>query len=366
MIWPFNLIIKLMKILQQHNEQQTVLSNLKEGIIAVDNDRNIVNINNSAAKFLKIDLNIVNSIQNLQIEQIITNNELNAFIKIALVSNDTIESDVILYNDRYIQAYGIPIRNFNPELDEAETHNIETIIVLNDITRIKRLENVRRDFVANVSHELRTPITSIKGFVETLMDGAINNAEDTERFLNIIAEQADRLDAIIEDLLSLSRLEQNSEEIPLSLNKLSDILTSAIKLCDYKAESKSMTINMACHNDIVAKINPLLFEQAIVNLLTNAINYSDKEKTIEISVYQTKKETVINVIDEGCGIVKEELPRIFERFYRVDKARSKKAGGTGLGLAIVKHIIQIHHGSISVNSTPSVGSTFSIHLPKFT
>ena len=352
---------KIMRIMQQHNEQQIVLSNLKEGIIAVDIDKNIINLNASAAKFLGIS---VDNFSNIKISQIIQNTELNEFIQRTLSSNEPIESDTLLYNDRYVQAYGIPIHNFNPALPDSDINNIEAIIVLNDITRIKRLEIVRRDFVANVSHELRTPITSIKGFVETLMDGAIKDENDAQRFLNIIAEQADRLEAIIEDLLSLSRLEQNSEEVPLSLNNLSDILKAAVELCKYKTVSRSMEVNVLCDNNITANINPLLFEQAVVNLLSNAINYSDKGKTINLSAYEKDHEIIINVVDHGSGIAKEELPRIFERFYRVDKARSKKGGGTGLGLAIVKHIIQIHRGYVTVESTPSVGSTFSIHIPR--
>ena len=340
---------KIKKITRQHNEQETVLSNLKDSIIAVDSERNIINMNKAAMHLFKI-----NEIpdKTTKIKHVINDIDLQNFIKMTLLSNEPIENEAVLYGEQFIQSYGIPIHNI-------EKNNIEAIIVFNDVTHVKKLENIRKDFVANVSHELRTPITSIKGFVETLQNGAINHPYDAERFLTIIAEQVDRLDAIIEDLLSLSRLEQGTEEILLTQYKLYDMINSALRLCEQRILSKSMSINVICDEDIKASINPLLFEQAFVNLITNAINYSDKEKNIEIKVFQTGKEIVISIKDEGYGISKEELPRIFERFYRVDKARSKKVGGTGLGLAIVKHIIQVHHGYLTVDSSQVEGSTFS-------
>lgn len=228
-----------------------------------------------------------------------------------------------------------------------------------------RLEGVRRDFVANVSHELRTPITSIKGFVETLLDGASNDPEDTERFLKIILKHTDRLRAIIEDLLNLSRIEQDSDhgEILLEKGSISEVISAVIQLCHVKATQKNIEIEPFCMDNIYAYINPSLLEQAIVNLIDNAIKYSDEGSSIQLQAIQNSKETVIKVCDRGCGISKEHLPRLFERFYRVDKARSRKLGGTGLGLAIVKHIVQAHHGNVSVESVIGKGSVFSIHLP---
>jgi len=228
-----------------------------------------------------------------------------------------------------------------------------------------KLENIRRDFIANVSHELRTPITSIKGYAETLMDGAIQDRENAERFVNIILNHTNRLNNIIEDLLSLSRLEQDPEKSELVFEKtrIINILESAIQICLVKAESKNIRLNLVCLNDIYAIINPSLIEQAVLNLIDNAIKYSPSESEVIIEALQEDNEIIIKVIDYGCGIPEEHLSRIFERFYRVDKARSRKLGGTGLGLSIVKHISQVHGGYTKAESTINAGSIFSIHLP---
>lgn len=232
-------------------------------------------------------------------------------------------------------------------------------------SKLKLLENVRKDFVANVSHELKTPVTSIKGFIETLQEGAIENPEEAKHFLDIISRHTNRLNAIIEDLLSLSRLEQNTNSIDnlLEKQKLLPVLESAIQVCEVNAANKSIKINLNCTEDIYANIDSLLFEQAIVNLIDNAIKYSSENKEITITADILGKEIFINIEDQGCGIPEEHISRIFERFYRVDKARSRKAGGTGLGLAIVKHIINSHKGYVTVASKLNCGSTFTIHLP---
>jgi two-component system phosphate regulon sensor histidine kinase PhoR len=230
---------------------------------------------------------------------------------------------------------------------------------------LKKLEKVRRDFVANVSHELRTPVTSIKGFVETLLDGAMNNPDELPRFLKIVAAQTDRLNAIIEDLLTLSRIEQEEEksEIPLVRASVSGVLETAIEVCRQKAGEKNISLEMTCDADLTADMNAPLLEQAVINLIDNAIKYSTPDQAIQLSAERSEGELVIRVRDEGCGIGREHLSRIFERFYRVDKARSRRLGGTGLGLAIVKHIAQAHGGRATVESILGKGSTFSIHLP---
>jgi two-component system phosphate regulon sensor histidine kinase PhoR len=219
--------------------------------------------------------------------------------------------------------------------------------------------------VANVSHELRTPITSIKGFVETLLEGAINEPEQAQRFLKIIAGHTDRLMAIIEDLLSLSRLEEDGQKRMIAREhlKIRPVLDSAVELSGPKASDKKIKIDIDCDDDLEALINPTLLEQAVLNLVDNAIKYSSAESTIQISARAAENEVIIAVKDSGCGIEKSHLSRIFERFYVVDKARTRKLGGTGLGLAIVKHIVNLHGGSVSVESTPAQGSTFTIHLP---
>jgi two-component system phosphate regulon sensor histidine kinase PhoR len=240
------------------------------------------------------------------------------------------------------------------------------VIVLNDISRLHQLENMRRDFVANVSHELRTPITSIKGFVETLRDGAVNNPEDAQKFLNIVIKQAERLNGIIEDLLSLSRIEEREEksEIPLQNDKIKPVLKGSIQVCELQSSVDKVTVELNCDDDLQAKINADLLQQAVVNLLNNAIKYSPQGGVVKVEASIVDDAVHIRVIDNGPGIPTEHHHRLFERFYRVDKERSRKLGGTGLGLAIVKHIVSAHHGTVDVDSVPGEGSTFYIILPE--
>jgi two-component system phosphate regulon sensor histidine kinase PhoR len=244
---------------------------------------------------------------------------------------------------------------------------IGALLVINDITRIKKLENIRKDFVANVSHELRTPLTSIKGYVETLENGAVDNRDEAMRFLGIVSAQVDRLNTIVEDLLSLSQIEREGENgtIELSSGKIGDVLAAAVEACKSKIELKQIGVTVNCDNDLVAPIEASLLEQAVVNLLDNAIKYSAENKQIWInaSVDAQRGEVAIAVRDEGIGIEKQHLDRLFERFYRVDKARSRKLGGTGLGLSIVKHIVAAHGGRVGVESVPAQGSTFFLYLP---
>jgi two-component system phosphate regulon sensor histidine kinase PhoR len=239
-------------------------------------------------------------------------------------------------------------------------------MVLNDVTRLRRLENLRRDFVANVSHELKTPITSIKGFVETLIDGAIRDPGAADRFLRIISRQADRLSAIIEDLLQLSRIERGTErqEIELRPHPLVTVLRGAVELCQPQAEEEHMLIELDCPRDLVAAINPPLLESALVNLIDNALKYGGSGGRVRVALREAEREAVISVQDWGAGIASAHLPRLFERFYRVDQSRDRKAGGSGLGLSIVKHIAQAHAGRVEVESKVGAGSTFSLHLPR--
>jgi len=243
--------------------------------------------------------------------------------------------------------------------------SIGAVIVLNDVSRLRQLENIRRDFAANVSHELKTPITSIKGFVETLLDGAMRDAADAERFLRIIARQADRLNAIIEDLLSLSRIEKEADaaDIALAVVAMRELLDTARHDCDLQATERHVRISLECDSHARVRANADLLGQAVTNLLDNAIKYSEPGGEVRLSARNGDGEVLIEVRDQGCGIAEEHLSRLFERFYRVDRARSRKLGGTGLGLAIVKHIVLAHRGQVTVASQPGQGSTFTIHLP---
>jgi two-component system phosphate regulon sensor histidine kinase PhoR len=239
---------------------------------------------------------------------------------------------------------------------------------MNDVTKLRRLERIRRDFVANVSHELRTPITSIRGYVETLLDGAIDNREDTIRFLEVVLRQSQRLNAIIDDLLALSRIEQESSDgaVQMVEGPLCCVLETAVQTCQVNADQRGVKMDFDCADSIVAMMNETLIEQAVVNLLVNAIKYSKAGDTVTVRAGIVKgpegEKVRISVKDTGCGISAEHLPRLFERFYRSDKARSREQGGTGLGLAIVKHIIGAHRGRVDVTSQLGKGSEFVLTL----
>ena len=349
---------RMRTISRQRNEHKAVLSSMAEAVLAVDSEQRLITLNSSAAEMIGVD---ISHAKGRTLQEIIRNPALQHFVTNSLASNEPLEDNITLHKDsseRFLQAK-------SNALQDEQGQKIGILVVLNDITRLKRLEQVRRDFVANVSHELKTPITSIKGFVETLLEGAIKKPEEAKRFLDIIAWQTDRMDAIIDDLLVLSRIEQQAEktEIELENGCIKDVLEAAIELCRNKAQAKQIEIELRCADDIVANINMPLLEQAVVNLLDNAIKYSPSSSKIEVAAVQADEQISITVTDFGCGIDKESLPRLFERFFRVDKARSRKLGGTGLGLAIVKHITQVHSGHITVESKIGSGSVFTIHLP---
>jgi two-component system phosphate regulon sensor histidine kinase PhoR len=348
---------RIKAVIKQRNELKAVLSSMVEGVVAVDMDENIINMNHAAAQMLKT---VPSEAQGRSIQEVVRNTALLQFVANALSSDEAFEGDIALHSEgqRILNGHGTV-------LHDGEGNRIGALIVLNDVTRLRKLENIRREFVANVSHEIKTPITAIRGFVETLREGSIKDPKETERFLEIIMKHVNRLNTIIEDLLSLSRIEEKAEkeEVALTVGSVKDVLKTAIQLCEVKAASKQIHLELSCGEDITAKINHPLLEQAVVNLLDNAIKYSNKGSVIQIKAEQTDDETVISVSDQGCGIDKEHLSRLFERFYRVDKARSRKLGGTGLGLAIVKHIVQAHRGRVSVDSMPGEGSIFTIYLP---
>ena len=347
-------------ITQQRNELETVLSSMAEGVFGVDIDERIRSMNLAAGRILGCDP--VPS-RGRSIQEVFRISSLQSFVAKAVGCEEPLEEDILIRvhggSERMLNVHGTPL------LDE-EGKRTGALVVLHDITELRRLENLRRDFVANASHEIKTPLTAIKGFVETLQEGAIHNREEAERFLGIIQRHVDRLSALVEDLLSLARIEREKErdEILLEEKPIQSVLQSAVQLCRGKGDSRHIRIELDCAETLKSKINVPLLEQAVVNLVDNAVNASADGKSIWVMAQEGGTEVLVHVKDEGCGIEKGHLDRLFERFYRVDKARSRKLGGTGLGLAIVKHIMEGHKGRVTVQSRPGEGSTFTLHLQK--
>ncbi len=348
---------RIKTIVRQRNELETVLASMLEGVFAVDKEERIISINKAAGEFFDRD---PEKCQGRNLQEVIRNSALQQFVRKAIFSKVPIADDINLYQngEKTLNLQSSPFLAANAKA-------MGTLVVFNDVTQLRRLENMRRDFVANVSHEIRTPLTAIKGFVETLYQGSVDNPEEARRFLGIIQKNVDRLSSIVEDLLSLSRIEQEDADktIQLREGQIKNVFQSAIQICRLKAEEKNIDIQLVCDEQMSAKFDANLLEQAVVNLLDNGIKYSEPKSTIYLKAHRDNAEIKISVEDQGIGIAQKHLPRLFERFYRVDKARSRKMGGTGLGLAIVKHIAQVHGGSVTVESALGRGSTFTIHLP---
>jgi two-component system phosphate regulon sensor histidine kinase PhoR len=329
-----------------------------EGVIAVSRDERILSVNQAAARWFDLD---PEKVRDRSLPEAIRTLAIQKFVKRSLTSRTPVEDDVTVYRngERILNIKSAPLLDVGPE-------PIGMLLVFSDVTQLRRLEDMRREFVANVSHEIKTPLTAIKGFVETLHHNIVDTPEEARRFLGIISKHVERLNTIIEDLLMLSRIENEGErgDIRRENTRLHDILCDAAQICRPQADEKRIRIEIAGDEELAAMVDPVLLEQAVVNLLDNAVKYSNPEKPVRVLARTADHEIQIQVQDHGIGIEKKHLPRLFERFYRVDKARSRALGGTGLGLAIVKHIAQAHGGHVAVESRPGEGSRFTIHLPR--
>ncbi|WP_319562746.1 ATP-binding protein [Marispirochaeta sp.] len=353
-------LAKRMETVQrQRDEYQSVLSGMSEAVIVLDKSLQIVDSNPAAERiFLRtrnemLSKPLLHAVRNLHLQKVAEelfsgSGPMSAEFPLTFSAGGE--------RSLYLQVHGALIPN-------GESGQPRAVLVFTDITGIKRSEQVRKDFVSNVSHELKTPITSIKGFVETLIDGAAEDREVLSRFLGIIAKQADNMHAIIEDLLQLSRLDEQSLLLEDSPVEIELVLRNAFERVRESARSRKIRLEQEPGAGCRVRGNQGLLEQAVFNLLDNAVKYSEPGGEISAGVRVNEAVIELFVKDRGVGIPAEDLPRVFERFYRVDKARSRETGGTGLGLAIVKHIALVHGGTVSVDSTPGEGSLFTITLP---
>lgn len=347
---------RIKAIIRQKNQEETVLASMAEGVLAVDLNEQVIMLNRATARMFKIDEFVA---KGRSLQEVIRNPKLHVIVTKVLTDESHIEGKLDLgRGESIVYVYGTALVDQGGE-------RMGALIMLRDMTHVSKLERIRKDFVSNVSHELKTPITSIKGFVETLLQSSRKDPHETKHFLKIIEKHTDRLNAIIEDLLTLSRIEQEAEnaEIRLETEDIKTVLEAAVEGCRLSASSRDIELFLKAEDPCRARINAPLLEQAVVNLLDNAVKYSEPGSVVEVTGGCSKGEVIIRVKDTGCGIAEMHVPRIFERFYQVDKAKSRSLGGTGLGLAIAKHIAIAHKGRISVESALGEGSIFTIHLP---
>jgi len=348
---------KIQDFKNRSHELEAVHSSMQEGVIAIDKNEQIITINTAAAKIFDFP---APTLKKKSILEVARNYELQTFIQKALSTHEPIEDDILIERDEVIV-----LNIHSTALYDTRKERMGTLIIFHDITRIRRLENMHKAFAANVSHELKTPLTTIKGFIETLQQMlADNKIQNSDTFLKIIEKNVNRMVALIDDLLALSRLERlEGTAIEFESHSLSTLLNGAVHLCQPIAAQKKSLITLDCPDTLTVRVDPILLEQAIINLVDNALKYSPEETRITIGAGFQKNVVVIEIRDFGNGIDKEHLPKIFNRFYRVDKGRSRNEGGTGLGLAIVKHIVQYHGGKIEVESQRGKGTVFKITLP---
>jgi len=345
------------EISREQHQRRVMLSGMSEGVLALDNEGRILEINEAAAEMFQV---LPGVAAGRPLHEVARVPGLLELVDRIAATQQTQREEIVIHGDRQRH---LAIRG--SVLWESEGRALGTLLVVYDATRLRQLETVRRDFVAAAGHELRTPLTSIKGYAETLLDGALDNRQDAERFVRTILDETNRLMALMADIFSLAQVEHEAErgEVETAVGPLKPVVEAAMAACTRLAEERQVRLELEGPPDVGARINGVLLEQAVVNLIDNAIKYSPPQSTVRVVIGVEEDRVVIRVIDQGCGIEARHLPRLFERFYRADKARSRALGGTGLGLAIVKHIVLAHRGSVDVASQPGQGSTFSIYLP---
>lgn len=353
---------QIAQLRSQRNEQQAILQSMDGGVIALDGHQRILSLNRAAEDLLELS---GRPARGRLLQEVVRQPGLNRFVARAMTDQRGGMDEFELEGTpaRRARATSSPLR-------DAEGQRVGTLVVLDDVTELRRLESLRSDFAANVSHELRTPITNIKGYIETLLETGMQDPEQSGQFLSVVHRNAERLGAIIDDMLTLTKLErpEESEDLDTHRTLIADVVESARLQHEAGARTKGVRVSVEVPDGLCGMINGPLVEQAITNLLSNAIRYSPPGTDVRISAATIegtdgRPEVEITVEDEGPGIPREHLSRVFERFYRVDKARSRELGGTGLGLAIVKHIALLHRGRVDVESTLGRGSVFKLVVP---
>lgn len=338
---------------------QSVLDNMTGGIVMINAEGEIALLNRAAEQLL----DVKNSeMAGHSFKELKHHYELSRLIEEGVSRNEAVHEERSIYNptERIVRLDGVPMMQ--------DGSNRGMLFLLQEVTEIRRLEKMRSEFVANVSHELKTPVAAVKGFAETLLGGGVKDEKTARSFLQIIYDENERLNRLIGDILELSKIESKRAQLECSPVHLIEFFDSLLETLSKVAEKKNISLNAAVPEELFMEGDEDKLRQIFINLISNAINYTQDGGSVNVNVVNGQKadgtETVVfTVRDTGMGIPRKDLPRIFERFYRVDKARSRSSGGTGLGLSIVKHLVELHHGSISVESDLGIGSSFILELP---
>ena len=342
------------KLQHKSVELESVIDHMINGLIAVDGQLRVVQMNNAAKHML----GVTGSVEGKPVLEATGNSRLEAGLQEAMEHEELVTLELPVRatpRHRLIRLYVSPL--------EHENESIGAVALLEDITELRNLEQMRTDFAANVTHELKTPLTSIKGFVETLQAGAIEDPEMAKRFLDIISMEADRLTRLINDVLSLSSMENGRVRVTTERLSLGKHAQDVCLMLENSARQKNILLSIEAGEDTFVNANQDHVKQLLINLIDNAIKYTLNDGTVNVRVSREGESVVLRVKDTGIGIAQEHIPRLFERFYRVDKGRSRNMGGTGLGLAIVKHIVMDMGGQIDVQSELNVGTEFTVTLP---
>ncbi|UTR15577.1 cell wall metabolism sensor histidine kinase WalK [Salipaludibacillus sp. LMS25] len=341
----------------QQERLETLIENMGSGLILINAKGDITLINRSCKELFDERTELW---KNQLYYKVIKHKQIIQFIQeIFLTERRTrkqLKLSVGIYF-KHVDVHGAPIIGTDEKLKGI-------VLVFHDITELKKLEQARKDFVANVSHELRTPVTSLKGFTETLLDGAMEDENLRKRFLTIIANESERLEGLIVDLLELSKIEGAKFQLNWQHVTLDSVVDEVFIILKNKAEAKKMTLEKKAVGSTCIEGDPHRIKQILINLVNNAIVYSPEGGRINVRVKEQTETVILEVEDTGIGINKKEIPRVFERFYRVDRARSRNSGGTGLGLAIVKHLAEAHHAKIAVESEVGKGTNFRLMFYK--
>lgn len=336
-------------------ELEAVVANTVTGIVLLDKKLTVKIMNPIAERLLGVDSNMCAGQSYLKA---LRNYELYRLVEQVSQKTEVISQEISLIHPRrrIVTVTAVPLGGDEPG---------RILLVLHDITQLRQLERIRSDFVANVSHEIKTPVTAIHGFAETLVDGACLDPERAMEFSRIIYRESERLHRIVSELLDLARIESGQVSLELVPTDIVQVVQETVHSLDHRAQKADLKLETeGAEAPVWARADKDRLQQVLVNLIVNAINNTPAGGEITVTVRKECDEVKVAVTDTGRGIAPEVLPRIFERFYRVDKARSREAGGTGLGLAIVKHIVEAHGGSIRVESEPGRGSIFTLYLPK--